>query len=421
MKTQNIFFGNILYAVLLSFIFQGCTKDKCIESYTYIAKVPVYLSYQELRTAVNSTTPKPLEQPGKIYFKDNYIYINEIKKGIHVIDNTNPASPQNIAFINIPGNVDIAISQNTLYADSYIDLVAIDITDPKNVTVSKRITSVFPYEREYYYSKIDITKGVIIDWKDEEVTEQYECSEVVMYDNAMVKTTAVGAGGASQTGISGSMARFTIVNNYLYAIDNSIMHLFDISSVSTPQSFLNINVGWNIETIFPYNNKLFIGSQTGMYIYDNTNPSNPVKMSIYNHARQCDPVVVKDNYAYVTLRAGNACGGSENLLEVVNISNPYSPTLLKSYQMVNPYGLSINNNTLFLCDGTDGLKIYNISDPTAIDQHLLYRFQGYNTYDVIAPKDYVIMVIGPDGLYQYSYNESYQLSLLSKIPVQKKK
>ena len=65
--------------------------------------------------------------PGKIYFKEGYIFINEELKGIHVIDNRNPENPQNIGFIEIPGNVDIAIKNNTLYADSYIDLGAIDI------------------------------------------------------------------------------------------------------------------------------------------------------------------------------------------------------------------------------------------------------------------------------------------------------
>ena len=38
----------------------------------------------------------------------------------YYVDVSDPADPQNIAFITIPGNVDIAIKENVLYADSYI-------------------------------------------------------------------------------------------------------------------------------------------------------------------------------------------------------------------------------------------------------------------------------------------------------------
>ncbi|HHN47860.1 MAG TPA: hypothetical protein ENN08_02830, partial [Bacteroidales bacterium] len=53
-----------------------------------------------------------------------------MNQGIHVVDNSNPASPQIISFIAIPGNYDLAIRGNILFADSYIDLVALDISDP---------------------------------------------------------------------------------------------------------------------------------------------------------------------------------------------------------------------------------------------------------------------------------------------------
>src|SRR5690554_83867 len=99
----------------------------CMDEYTevFTANSPVYLTYDELRNAVKSTAATDLKNPGKIYFKDGYIFVNEEMKGIHIIDNRNPGSPQNIKFIEIPGNVDIAIKNNILYADSYIDLVAI--------------------------------------------------------------------------------------------------------------------------------------------------------------------------------------------------------------------------------------------------------------------------------------------------------
>jgi hypothetical protein len=50
---------------------------------------------------------------GKLFIQGHYIFLNEVDKGIHVIDNSNPAQPRNVAFIDIPGNVDLAVKGNT--------------------------------------------------------------------------------------------------------------------------------------------------------------------------------------------------------------------------------------------------------------------------------------------------------------------
>jgi hypothetical protein len=45
--------------------------------------------FDEFRMPLKSS----IKQAGKIYFKDSYIFVNEVNKGIHVIDNSIPASP----------------------------------------------------------------------------------------------------------------------------------------------------------------------------------------------------------------------------------------------------------------------------------------------------------------------------------------
>jgi hypothetical protein len=125
-------------------------------------------------------------------------------------------------------------------------------------------------------------------------------------------------------------------------------------------------------------------------------------------------VVVKDNLAYVTLRAGNNCGNWQNLMEVIDLHNIMNPTLLKSYPMVEPYGLGIDNKTLFVCDGSAGLKIYDATDPLQIDQHLLTQYTNLNAYDVI-PYGNLLIMIAQDGLYQYNYTDLQHIEQLSKI------
>jgi hypothetical protein len=402
--------------------FSSCMKDNCYEKHTFQAMLPIYMEYSEFRSSVSSTPARALENPGKIFYKGNFIFINEKEKGIHIINNINPAAPQSISFINIPGNVDLAIQNNTLYADSYTDLVALDISNPSAVKVLKRLEHIFPYNDKGAY-KADTTKGVVIGTKLETITDEFPCSGGGYYNlkNEGSSGFTNDGGGRTQNvpntqGKGGSMARLTIMHGYLYMVDHQDMHLINISNEASPTYFKKVNIGLNIETIFPYENKLFIGSTTGMHIYDNSTPSNPVKMSVYNHIRNCDPVVVQDNLAYVTLRSGAGCGGSVNQLDVIDITNLYNPKLKKTYELSNPHGLSILDNVLFICEGKDGLKMFDAQDPMNIT--IKKHDTSFETFDIITLSN-LAMVIGPDGLYQYSYNQNFELQQLSRIPVAK--
>ena len=180
-------------------------------------------------------------------------------------------------------------------------------------------------------------------------------------------------------------------------------------------------MGWGIETIFPYKDKLFVGSQSGMLIYDNADPAKPKQLSVFQHARVCDPVVVNDNTAYVTLRSGTGCGGFTNQLDVVDITNLANPTLLKSYPMRNPHGLGVDFPNLFICEGAYGLKSFNVSDPMQIDKNLQQYMEDLQAYDVIpmggVSGQKMLLLIGKDGFYQFDYTNPRSLRLLSKIPI----
>jgi len=218
----------------------------------------------------------------------------------------------------------------------------------------------------------------------------------------------------ANNGVGGSLARFAIVDNYLYTVSNSHLKVFDISQPQSPKQVNNVSLGLNIETIFPYNRLLFIGSRTGMHIYNNEDPTRPVFLSQYQHVQSCDPVVVQGNYAYVTLRNGTDCRFGQNLLDVINISNPRSPQVARTIPMINPHGLGIDGNTLFVCEGDHGLKVYDATHP--VDLVELNFIKGIRTYDVI-PRDNLLLVVGKDGLLQYDYTDHKNLKLLSTIPL----
>ena len=176
--------------------------------------------------------------------------------------------------------------------------------------------------------------------------------------------------------------------------------------------------GWNVETMFLTGNKMFLGTTTGMAIFDISNPLSPVSLTFFRHARSCDPVIVDDTLAYITLRTGTNCGGILNCLDVVNVKNINQPTTVVSYSMTNPQGLGKDGDLLFICDGSAGLKVYDAADPKQISDNLIYTYPDIKAFDVI-PIGNVLVLIGDDGLYQYNYSNVKNITLLSTIHVVK--
>ncbi len=130
---------------------------------------PLYLSRDELQQ-VFTAAPHPLKNAGKIYVRGSFVFVNELNKGIHIINNQNPANPQNVAFLHIPGNVDIAVKDNILYADNGPDLLALDISNPVDTRLVKRIANVFPNQSYppqtgVSFECVDNSKGVVIGWE----------------------------------------------------------------------------------------------------------------------------------------------------------------------------------------------------------------------------------------------------------------
>lgn len=426
MYKKNVFFA----AVAMLFLMASCVKDDCSRVMTYTKYTPVYKTLAEIRVDPTVEPARELKNPGKIYLYGNLILINEKGEGVHVIDNANPSAPAKLAFISIPGNIDIAMSGNTLYADNYIDLLAIDVSNIQNAHLQKRVQNAFSD------LGVDPDLGILVAYTSEEVTEEVGCDDqsfmaqnqwgnMQTIDNTGTGANAgvsanVGGSGREAIGIGGSMARFGINGQHLYIVDNQDMHIFDISNSQNPTRVnqVNVGMGWGIETIFPYQDKLFIGSNVGMFIYDNSNPQNPTYLSEFQHSDVCDPVFIDGNFAYVTLRSGTNCQGFTNQLDVIDITNITNPTLVSSTEMHNPHGLTIEDDKLYLCDGSDGFKVFDIADKQAIGQNQLFHDSSIPAYDAITiPRADAVLVIGKDGFYQYNTSNPAALQLLSHIPV----
>ncbi len=420
-------FFTLLFTVgMLALSLTGCLQDDCEATRTFVQFEPIYQTEAQIRQKVTTELPRALKNPGKIYVYGDYLLVNEYNEGIHIINNKDPRNPINLSFINIPGNVDMAVYNNILYADRFIDLIVLDISDPAQPQVANVVENCFPA------LAFDQTRGYLTGYREVEVTQDAPCdwqsgwwwrggTVFVEFDAVSSFASQNGgkvSGASVPNGIGGSMARFTLMDHYLYTVDNSNLRVFDVKESSKPNQVSATAIGWNIETIFPYNNNLFIGSQNGMFIYDASNPLQPTQLAVFQHAQACDPVVVEGDLAYVTLHDGTECQNFNNQLDIINIKDLRNPKLLKTHPMHRPHGLSVVDGTVYLCEDDQGLKVFDAKDYNKLN--LQSHLKHFQAYDVIAlPWVNRAIVVGKDGLYQFDIADASKLKELSRIPVSK--
>ncbi|MDR1673559.1 MAG: hypothetical protein LBS09_08910 [Bacteroidales bacterium] len=233
------------------------------------------------------------------------------------------------------------------------------------------------------------------------------------------------------SGVGGSMARFAVAGDMLYTVDAGTLKQFNISDAAYPKynEVRDIYIGNNIETVFPMDTLLYIGSQNGMYVYDISDPRFPDYVTVVKHIHSCDPVVVEGHYAYVTLNTISSwCGRNpNNVLHIYDVTDPVHPVQVGTVNLVGPKGLGADGNLLFVCD--KGLKIFDISHPEQpesvkqIGDLADIDAAGYirSAYDVI-PADGLLILVADEGLFLFDYTDfekGKDLKFLNKIEVKK--
>lgn len=77
-------------------------------------------------------------------------------------------------------------------------------------------------------------------------------------------------------GMGGSLARFALAGNYLYTVGEESLSVFEITNPNQPIFKGNTYIGFDIETLYALDDKLYVGSRQGMFIYDISAPENPL-------------------------------------------------------------------------------------------------------------------------------------------------
>lgn len=223
------------------------------------------------------------------------------------------------------------------------------------------------------------------------------------------------AAAAPGNGVGGSMARFTIVGSWLYTVDKEKLNVFSIADPANPVFKKSVDAGFEIETIFPFKDKLFLGSTSVIHIFSIDDPENPQKLSTAispTVMRRCDPVVAKDSVAFATLRTNGPCGGMQSTLVSFDIRDIAAPVQRASIPVSEPYGLGYTDSILYVCDRYQGLIVFNIKD--AYNPSMITSIPGEWYLDVIAYNSTLICWIS-DGMILYDITDPASPQFIAKI------
>ncbi len=220
-------------------------------------------------------------------------------------------------------------------------------------------------------------------------------------------------GGTSTAGSTSTMLNF---KNALYVLEAYKLTIMDLDV--TPPRVVGSPIRMrDAETLFIYNEHLYVGGLNSVRIYDVSDPFNPIEVSSYPHIMSCDPVIVSDGIGYVTLRAlGRRCqNAGENRLEIVDFSDPKFPEYIAEYELPNPYGLAKTPDYLAICQEQFGLILLNVDDPEAVQT--VQEYPDIHCFDLIYTQSRLIATAS-NGIFQFHASET-ALTELSKIPVGK--
>lgn len=407
----------LAFAISISFL-SSCNQDIVGDvTVTFQEGSALYADLDEIRSTRLLGEARPVDNPGKIFVSPDYLFIGEEGQGIHVVDNSNPEQPLNLAFINIPGNREYFFQNDMIYAESYYDVLKIDVSNPTQPLLVTRVLEGVADEL------VNGLGEALIGFSFERVTRKLDKNDNIYdyiwdsgngsfvfrdFEEKLIPPSVVPASFAGNSNNQiGSVNRMVRHQEYVYLVGKTDLSVFD--DRARFQKVAIASIGWEVQTIYPMDNWLFAGAMQDVSIVDISNPEVPVVVGAFQHGTSCDPVLpINRETAYVTLRTGDisACPGDVNALVVLDITDFSLITPVQEIEMQSPYGLTRIGNKLFVGEGENGLKIFDVTN----ERNLVLEEwdQSLAAYDVLSHpvRPDILLTAGPNGLSQYQLDDA---------------
>lgn len=425
-----------------------------------------------------------------IYVADDYMYVAQLSKGISIYNISNLTSPKlegtftsrNVAsVIRVYGQYAYVINNYLDVSGSYGELLILDISSPSTpVQVSK-------YNSDKFFTDFSL-KGSYV-YASASVFNPFAPTEdgwlVVLDISDITSPKKVGV-----LDTPGEARGIFISGNYAYLAEGTTgLQIVDISAPTTPSLAGNVDTpGYFAQHVQTVGNIAYVANgEEGLAIIDVSDPENPTFISEYGISWEAEKLVVMGNYAYIAstfdgltivdistpaspalagkfdqsvalsqikIKENYAFIGSNDGMQVMDISDPSNPSFLSYYRSNNwkgTYGHDINGDRLYLLN-SEGMEIVDISNPVTLQKkgdlallpsddicvqgnlvYIIESFHGLSIYDVSDPaniiykgalttekfsgtifvSENIAYITGDDGLYIVDVSDPSSPSILT--------
>ncbi len=359
-----------LTCLALGLTFASCEKDSCTQTWTQLVTVPVTANRQAVQDSIAAMPARELCTGGNLYAFGNYVFVNANREGYHLLDNTNPAEPVNVAFLRVPGATHMAFVDGQMVSDSYADMLVLDFGGPQSLKLLSSTPNLLLQTDGFEVGEDRVAVG----FEEQEVTFVEDCSGTVTAGCANCSSAewfsfdsdgssfANSVAGNAQVNTGGSLARLAFCDRTLYVLATDRLTTFRLEGL-TLRNVRETMIGGGQEALIREGAFLYVASQWGLTILEIGDCGLPISRGSAPRPWGDDPVAVEGDRVIAAIRNGNTpVPGLDGRLMVYDVSDRLNPRVIYTLPLPHPVGVVLRNGQLYVCDGVKGLLRYEF-DP----------------------------------------------------------
>lgn len=313
----------------------------------------------------------------QMYLKGNTAYIVMSSQGVKLVNVSDPLDLQLIISYGFLSGNEIDIAGNYLYGiNSSGALTILNITDSLHIVYAGGLNvGGYTYDIEVFNNKAYIAK-------------------VSTGGGLQIVDVTTPATPVSISLYPGDFEFLAGMGDYVYLSRNSKFSILDVSDSSSVQYVSGFEFPGFVIDVAVSGTYAYTGSN-GFRVLDVSDSTHPVEVGYTNLNGSL--VEVADNsvvvYSPYSMTANNT-------FYTMDVSDPTNPVSLDSYTCpAMTWDLVVKDNLVFIACWWDGVRIFNIADPTNIIQ--LSRVMGWQSGGVPGVEWCYAQAIDVEGIYLY--------------------
>ena len=274
---------------------------------------------------------------------DKYVLASAGKDGLILLNTTNPAATRKVGWripIDVVVRTTININNHCVYVIGSNTLYVVDISNLSNPVILglyKPDTRAIEVEVQEGYAFLPTGDGglQVIDTSD-----PTSLKKVGVYDSNVVGSKIT----VWHIAISGQYAYISLTDS----IGGDFIESLDISEPTRPHKIGSIRLDLAGEIVIR-GDYAFVTNGIGLQILDISNPSSPTVIASYDTPNLAQGLKIEGNYVYINDLFG---------VEVVDISNPRSPHRVAYTKLPQVQDIAVVDGYIYVADTELGLVIY---------------------------------------------------------------